>query len=60
MAWAVGVLTVGLWIAARFVVALRPLERSSPVMKVLAAMLAIIPAIVASAAWQPEATETIG
>ncbi len=52
MAWAVVALSAGVWIAARYLVALRPLERYFAVMTVLAVMLAVIPAIFTSAAWQ--------
>jgi hypothetical protein len=62
MAWAVVVLIAGLWIAGRYVVALRPLERYYAVMTVLAVMLAVIPAIFTSAAWQsgdPRSASTV-
>jgi membrane protease YdiL (CAAX protease family) len=52
MPWAVVVLSVVLWVASLVVVRLRPLERYFAVMAVLAVLLAVIPLIFGSSAWQ--------
>ena len=52
MPWAVVVLSAVLWVASRVVAGLRPLERYFVVMTVLAVLLAVIPLIFGSSAWQ--------
>jgi membrane protease YdiL (CAAX protease family) len=52
MPWAVIAITAALWLIARFAAALRPLERYFIVMTFLAVLLAILPLIFQSAAWQ--------
>ncbi len=52
MPWAVVVLSAVLWVASRVVAGLLPLERYFAVMTVLAVMLAVIPLIFGSSAWQ--------
>ncbi len=52
MPWAILVLTVGFWLASRFVVALRPLERFLAVMILVNAFVAALPVVLESAAWQ--------
>jgi membrane protease YdiL (CAAX protease family) len=52
MPWAVVVLSGLLWLAARFVGRLRPLERYLAVMTVLAVLFVIIPLIFESSVWE--------
>ena len=52
MAWAVVALAAALWVASRFAPVLRPLSSYFAVMTALAALLALIPLILQSAAWQ--------
>jgi membrane protease YdiL (CAAX protease family) len=52
MPWAVVVLSGLLWVASRFVVRLRPLERYLAVMTILAVLLAVIPMIFESSTWE--------
>ena len=58
MPWAVVGVSATLWVASRFVAALRPLDRYYVVMTVLAVMIAIIPAVFRSAAWQAISSPT--
>ena len=62
MGWAVVAWTVLLWIAARVVAPLRPLERFLAVMILVNALIAVLPTIVQSATWQalvPASTPTM-
>jgi membrane protease YdiL (CAAX protease family) len=52
MPWAVLALTAALWVASRFAPVLRPLSAYFAVMTAVAALLALIPVIFQSAAWQ--------
>ena len=52
MAWAVVGLSAALWIAARYVAILKPLERYFAVLTLLAVMFAVIPEIFRSTPWQ--------
>lgn len=52
MAWVVVAMSAALWVGARAVAALRPLERYFAILTVLALMLAVIPEVLGSAAWQ--------
>ncbi len=52
MAAAIVVLTIALWLASRVVATLRPLERFLAVMVLINGLLAALPAVLGSPAWQ--------
>jgi hypothetical protein len=52
MAWAIAGLTVLLWLAARYLRALRPLERFLAVMVLVNALIAVLPSLLGSSVWQ--------
>lgn len=62
MGWAITALTVVLWVAARFVPALKPLERFLAVMVLVNVLIAGLPSVLESSVWQsivPESTSSM-
>jgi membrane protease YdiL (CAAX protease family) len=51
MSWAILALTIGLWLASRFLEALRPLERFLAVMILVNTFVAVLPVVLESAIW---------